>query len=148
MSVLKIIVDNDPILRRKSKAVEKITKRLQILVKDMLETMYQAEGVGLAAPQIGINERLIVVDVGDGPVVLFNPKIMQQEGTQRDLEGCLSLPGKNEYVTRADKVVVAGIDLSGRKVTYEGSGLLARAFQHEIDHLEGILFIDHLEKEQ
>ena len=111
---------------------------------DMLETMYQANGVGLAAPQVGVSERMVVIDVGDGPLILINPEITKMEGENRDVEGCLSLPGRNEYITRADRVSVIAYDLNGKMINLTGEGLLARAFQHEIDHLNGILFIDYL----
>jgi peptide deformylase len=147
LAILKILTQEEPILRQKSKEISKITKRQRLLVKDMLETMYDANGVGLAAPQIGISDRLVVIDVGDGPLVLFNPQIILCEGNNRDVEGCLSLPGRNEYITRAEKTTVSYINIEGKKATITGSGLLARALQHEIDHLEGILFIDYLTKE-
>ena len=147
MAILKIRTQEDPVLRQKTKEIAKITKRQRLLAKDMLETMYDAKGVGLAAPQIGLSDRLVVIDVGDGPLVLFNPCVILCEGENRDVEGCLSLPGRNEYITRADKTTVSYINLEGKKATITGSGLLARALQHEIDHLEGILFIDYLTKE-
>jgi peptide deformylase len=144
MAVLKIVINGDPILRRKAQTVEKITKRLRNLAKDMLDTLYEANGCGLAAPQVGVSERLVVIDVGKGPIVLINPEIVAREGQARDSEGCLSIPGRNEYITRAQKVRVNFLDLHGKTVTMEGEDLLARAFQHEIDHLHGILFIDYL----
>lgn len=147
MALLKILTEEDPILRRRSKEIAKITNRLRSLIKDMLETMYDAKGVGLAAPQVGVLERLIVIDVGNGPIALINPKIVSREGKVKDVEGCLSIPGRNEYITRAEKVSVTGISPAGKKVSIEGTDLLARAFQHEIDHLDGILFIDYLTKE-
>lgn len=148
MAVLKIVTEGDPVLRQKAKEIPKITKKLRVLIKDMLDTMYDAKGVGLAAPQVGVSERLIVIDVGDGPIVLFNPVITSREGDEKDVEGCLSVPGRNEYIIRAHRVTVTGMDEDGRKVNLEGTGLLARAFQHEIDHLNGVLFIDYLLKEQ
>lgn len=144
MAIMKILTEENPVLRQKSKEITKITKRLKVLAKNMLDTMYDAPGAGLAAPQVGVLERLIVIDVGDGPIVLINPQIISAEGENRDVEGCLSIPGRNEYITRAQKVVVTGLDLNGKKVKLEGAGFLARAFQHEIDHLNGILFIDYL----
>lgn len=148
MAILKILTEGNPILRQKAKEVTKITKRQRILVRDMLETMYNANGVGLAAPQIGISDRLVVIDVGEGPIVLFNPEITLCEGENKDVEGCLSIPGRNEYIVRAQKVSVSYVNLEGKRVTVTGEGLLARAFQHEIDHLNGILFIDYLPKEK
>ncbi|NLC53910.1 MAG: peptide deformylase [Firmicutes bacterium] len=142
--VLPIITEPNPLLRQKAKPVKKITKRIKKLAQNMLETMYAADGVGLAGPQVGVVERIIVIDVGEGPIILINPEIVSAVGQARDVEGCLSVPGRNGYVTRADKVKVAGVNLEGRQVELVGEGLLARAFQHEIDHLEGILFIDYL----
>lgn len=148
MAILKILTEGTPILRQKAKEVTKITKRQRILVRDMLETMYNANGVGLAAPQIGVSDRLVVIDVGEGPIVLFNPEITLCEGENKDVEGCLSIPGRNEYIVRAQKVSVSYVNLEGKRVTVTGEGLLARALQHEIDHLDGILFIDYLPKEK
>lgn len=147
MAVLKIRYEDDPVLRKKSKEITKVTKRLRALAKDMLDTMYRAKGVGLAAPQVGILERLVVIDVGQGPLVLFNPKILSRFGEERDVEGCLSIPGRSEYITRAAKVNVEALNSEGKRFTIEGEGLLARALQHEIDHLDGILFIDYLTKD-
>lgn len=145
MAILPIRREGDPVLRQKAKAVEKVTKKLKKLIRDMAETMYNANGVGLAAPQVGISERIIVVDTGEGLMALINPEISESEGNQKDVEGCLSLPGVNAYICRAQRVVVKGLDENGKPVRYEGNGLLARAFQHEIDHLEGVLFIDYLD---
>lgn len=144
MAILSILKEGDPVLREKSLPVKKITKKHQKLIKDMVQTMHEANGVGLAAPQVGVLEQIIVIDTGDGPFVLFNPEIVSHEGCERDVEGCLSVPGLNGYVTRAAKVVVNGLNHEGKPVRYEGTGLLARAFQHEIDHLNGVLFIDYL----
>jgi peptide deformylase len=116
------------------------------LASDMLQTMYDADGVGLAAPQVGITERLIVVDIGKGPLILVNPRVVSCEGTAIDVEGCLSLPGRREYVTRYQKISVAGINLDNKRISLNTTDLLARVIQHEIDHLDGILFIDHLKK--
>jgi peptide deformylase len=144
VATLKIVTLGDPILRRKAQPVAKITKRLRNLAKDMLDTLYKENGAGLAAPQIGVSERLVVIDVGKGPLVLFNPEILAREGQVRDSEGCLSIPGRSEYITRAQKVRVKFTDLHGQTLTMEGEDLLARAFQHEIDHLDGVLYIDYL----
>jgi peptide deformylase len=144
VATLKIVTLGDPILRRKAQPVAKITKRLRNLAKDMLDTLYKENGAGLAAPQIGVSERLVVIDVGKGPLVLFNPEILAREGQARDSEGCLSIPGRSEYITRAQKVRVKFTDLHGQTLTMEGEDLLARAFQHEIDHLDGVLYIDYL----
>ncbi len=144
MALIKIYTGEDPVLRRKAQNITKITKKFKVLAKDMLDTMYNANGVGLAAPQVGFSERMVVIDVGTGPIVLINPEIIKSEGENRDVEGCLSLPGRNEYVTRAERVSVTALDLNGKKINLTGEGLLARAFQHEIDHLNGVLFIDYL----
>lgn len=144
MALLKIHTGEDPVLRKKARSITKISKKLRTLAKDMLETMYHANGVGLAAPQVGISERMVVIDVGSGPLILINPEITKKEGENRDVEGCLSLPGRSEYVTRAERVWVTALDLNGKQINLTGEGLLARAFQHEIDHLNGILFIDYL----
>lgn len=145
--ILPIVTEPNPLLRQKAQPVKKITKRIKKLAQNMLETMYAADGVGLAGPQVGVGERIIVVDVGDGPLTLVNPEIVSTAGQARDVEGCLSIPGRNGYVTRAARVKVAGLNLDGRKVELEGEGLLARALQHEIDHLDGVLFIDYLPPE-
>ncbi|MGE5530379.1 MAG: peptide deformylase [Patescibacteria group bacterium] len=148
MAVLQIVTEGHPVLRRKAKPVGKLTKRLAKLARDMIETMYEAKGVGLAAPQVDVPERLIVVDVGQGLVVLFNPAIARAEGSERDVEACLSIPGRSGYVTRAARVVVEGMNRQGRLERVEASGYFARALQHEIDHLDGILFIDRLDPDQ
>ncbi|MCL6591937.1 MAG: peptide deformylase [Firmicutes bacterium] len=146
MAILKILIDDNPILRRKAQEAPKPNKRLRKLASDMLETMYEADGVGLAAPQIGVSERLIVVDIGQGPLILLNPRILSHEGTAIDDEGCLSLPGRRGYVTRFQTISVTGINLNNRKVSLTATDLLARVIQHEIDHLDGILFIDYAKK--
>jgi peptide deformylase len=120
-----------------------VTKEILVLADNMLETMYAAEGVGLAAPQVGVPVRLIVVDVGEGPMVLFNPRVVASMGEAVAREGCLSIPGVTGEVTRADRVIVEALSPNGSGVRrVEGEGLLARALQHEIDHLDGVLFID------
>ncbi|NLW55757.1 MAG: peptide deformylase [Firmicutes bacterium] len=146
--ILPLITVPDPILRQKARPVKKVSKRIRTLAQNMLETMYDAEGVGLAAPQVGVAERVIVIDVGQGPLVLINPKLVSKSGQERDVEGCLSIPGRRAYVTRAAKVKVTGLNLEGKKIELEGEGILARALQHEIEHLDGILFIDHLAEER
>lgn len=146
MTVLRIVVEGEEVLRQKAQKVKRVTKRLQRLLDDMLETMHHADGVGLAAPQVGQSLRAIVVDVGQGPLQLINPEIVAAGGQQTDLEGCLSIPGRVGYVTRAAEVVVTGLDRSGQPARIEGTGLLARALQHEIDHLDGILFVDRADE--
>jgi peptide deformylase len=148
LAVLEIVTYESSILRKKAREVIKISRRLRDLAKNMLETMHSAKGLGLAAPQVGVLERLIVIDVGDGPVVLFNPRIISKEGDERDIEGCLSIPGRNEYINRAKKVTVSGMNLEGKSIKLVAADLLARALQHEIDHLDGILFIDYVSKEK
>ncbi|NPV52845.1 MAG: peptide deformylase [Firmicutes bacterium] len=140
--VLPIRKKGDPILRRVALPVEKITREMNALIDNMLETMYAADGVGLAAPQVGVGCRAIVVDVGQGPVTLFNPHIVEASGSVTEREGCLSIPGVFGMVPRAEKVVVTGLDRRGEERSIEASGLFSRALQHEIDHLDGILFID------
>lgn len=142
MALRNIRLEDDEILRKKSRKIESVNDRIKTLIEDMKETMYSANGVGLAAPQVGILKRLIVVDVGEGPIVLINPEIIEEKGSETDFEGCLSLPGKEGSVERPSYVKVKGINEDGKEVIYSGEGLLARAFCHEIDHLDGILFID------
>lgn len=147
MAIRLIRKDDDPVLRKKSRKVEQFDERLHQLLDDMAETMYDADGVGLAAPQIGILKRVIVVDVGDELIELVNPEILESRGKQRGQEGCLSIPGLYEDVTRPQWVKVKAQDRYGREFIIEGEDLLARAFCHEIDHLEGILFTDRLNEE-
>lgn len=144
MSIRLIVKEPDPVLREVAKEVSKFNTNLKKLLKDMAETMYDAEGVGLAAPQVGISKRVIVVDVRDenGLVEMVNPVIVEQSGEQIGPEGCLSIPNLNGEVQRADRIVVTGKNSDGEAITIEASGFFARAFQHEIDHLNGILFTD------
>ncbi len=142
MALRNIVKEGDDILRKTCRPVGEITERIQTLVDDMIETMNDAGGVGLAAPQVGVLRRLFVVDIGDGPMVLINPEIVEMKGEQTGEEGCLSLPGKAGTVTRANYVKIKGLDREGNEVEYEGTELLARAFQHENDHLDGILYVD------
>lgn len=148
MAIQPIREFEDPVLRKKALPVEQITRRTQRIIKDMIETLHDAEGAGLAAPQIGLSERIIVVDVGDGPIALINPELLEAEGSQRDVEGCLSFPGVSGYVTRKDRIVVEGLNENGKVLRVEAKGFLARAFQHEIDHLDGKLFIDYLPQDK
>lgn len=144
MAVLEIRKEGDPVLRKKARPVDSVTRRVQKLIRDMFETMYAAEGVGLAANQVGVTERIIVVDAGHGAVAFVNPRILEASGLQRDVEGCLSFPGVSGYVTRKGRVVVEGLNEFGRPSRIEASGFFARALQHEMDHLDGILFVDHM----
>ncbi|MGH4141051.1 peptide deformylase [Clostridium sp.] len=132
----------DDVLRKRSKYVDKVDKRTLQLLDDMAETMYKKNGVGLAAPQVGILKRVIVVDIGDGLMKLINPEIVERDGNQQDTEGCLSIPGITGEVNRPYKVKLKAINEIGKDVEIEAIGLLARAFCHEIDHLDGVLFID------
>lgn len=147
MAIRNIRKDEDPILRRKSRAVDKFDDKLKDLVDDMIETMYQADGIGLAAPQVGVLKRIIVIDLYDdqGARVYINPEIIEQSGEQFEVEGCLSLPGLNGRVHRPKQVTVRYQDILGNEQTATGQDLLARAFCHEIDHLNGILFTDMAE---
>lgn len=144
--VRKIRTVGDPVLRKKAWPVRHINRSLETLIDDMLETMYMAEGVGLAAPQVGVSKRIIVIDVGEGPVELINPEIITTEGEGLGTEGCLSVPGKAGEVPRASRLRVSGLNREGKRVWYEAEGLFARVLQHEIDHLDGVLFIDRAER--
>lgn len=144
MALRNIRTYGDEVLRKKSRKVEEINDRIHTLIKDMFDTMYSADGVGLAAPQVGILKRVIVIDVGDGPVALINPEIISGEGEQIDEEGCLSIPGKGGSVLRPYKVKVKALNEKGEEVMVEGEELFARALCHEIDHLEGVLFVDKI----
>lgn len=144
MAKLPIVTIGDPVLEQKAVEVPKITKRITKLIDDMLETMYEANGIGLAAPQIGVSQRIIVLDVGEGPVVLVNPVIASATGEDIDVEGCLSIPERWVYVKRASQVVITGLNEKGKAVRLEADGYFARALQHEIDHLEGVLMLDRM----
>lgn len=148
MAIRIIVQDPDPVLREKSKPVTKFNANLHKLLDDMAETMYDANGVGLAAPQIGILKRVIVIDTGDenGLIEMVNPEIIERDGEQIGPEGCLSIQGINGDVRRAMKVKVRGQDRNGAEFTMEAEGFLARAFQHEVDHLNGVLFTDLAER--
>ncbi|MDY3816178.1 MAG: peptide deformylase [Candidatus Limiplasma sp.] len=150
MAIRKIVELGDEKLRKHAKPVEKFDLRLRILLKDMADTMYKASGVGLAAPQVGILRRAVVVDVGDEESRLFelvNPEIIAFEGEQEGPEGCLSIPGRSGIVKRPNKVTVRAQDSRGNPMEITAEGFLARAFCHEIDHLDGILYIDKMERE-
>ena len=142
MSVLDIRKAGDPVLKKTARPVPKITKQIRTLIDNMVETMNEAEGVGLAAPQVGVSLRVVVLDVGGGVIELVNPEIVESEGCQLAVEGCLSVPGMYGDVERFSCVTVTGLDRNNEPVTLRGDGLLARALQHEIDHLEGVLFIE------
>ncbi|MFI3171484.1 MAG: peptide deformylase [Eubacteriales bacterium] len=147
MAVRKIREIGEAVLNKPSKKIEEMTERIHILIEDMLDTMYESMGVGLAAPQVGILKKVVVIDIGDGPIVLINPEIIEQDGEQVGDEGCLSVPGKSGQVTRPNYVKVRALDEEMKEQILEGEGLLARAFCHEIDHLEGKLYVDLVEGE-
>ena len=142
MALREIRVMGDEVLNKTCKEVTKMTLRTKLLIHDMLDTMYDAGGVGLAAPQVGILKRIVVIDIGEGPIVLVNPEIVEESGEQTGEEGCLSLPGKYGIVTRPNHVKVRFQDENMDTVEMEGEGLLARAFCHEIDHLEGKMYME------
>jgi peptide deformylase len=144
MVLLDILTSQNPLLRKISRPVTKVTKEIKQLVADMEETMKSAPGVGLAAPQVGEQLRVIIADVGEGLNVLINPKIIKKSGTQTFVEGCLSLPGIEAPIERASNVTVKAMNLKGKQVQVEACGLLATVFQHEIDHLDGKLFVDRV----
>lgn len=146
MAIYEVVQIGDEILRAKAQDVRRFDDRLGKLLDDMAETMYNAEGVGLAAPQIGISKKVVVIDVGEGLIELVNPKILESKGKQRGEEGCLSLKGKFGIVTRAYWVKVEAQDRHGNLFQIDGEEFLARALQHEIDHLDGILYCDLAEE--
>ena len=147
MALRTIRVEGDPVLTKISRPVDKMTPRIHDLITDMLDTMYEAMGVGLAAPQVGILKRVVVIDVGDGPIILINPEIIEKSGEQTGDEGCLSVPGMSGQVTRPDYVKVKALNEDMEEVVYEGEGPLARAFCHELDHLDGHMYTELVEGE-
>lgn len=149
MATRQIRFEDDEILRKKSKQVEKITPMIKMLLDDMSETMYEADGCGLAAPQVGILKRIVTIDVGDdnGLIELINPVIVEQDGEQIKAEACLSVPGRHGLVKRPEKVKVKALNREGEEFEIEGEGLLSIALCHEIDHLDGILYIDKVIEE-
>ena len=142
MAIRKIVKYGDSVLTKKCRPVQKIDGRITMLLDDMIDTLHEAEGVGLAAPQVGVLRRVVVIDLGVGVIELINPEIISTEGEQTDAEGCLSYPGKYGLVTRPNKATVRALNRDGETVEYSGEGLLARAFCHELDHLDGKMFID------
>ena len=147
MALRKIRTEGDPVLTKVSRPVTEMTPKLRTLIFDMLDTMYEEMGVGLAAPQVGILKRVVTIDVGDGPMVLINPEILETSGEQTGDEGCLSVPGMAGQVTRPNYVKVKSLDENMEEVVYEGTELLARAFCHEIDHLDGKMYTELVEGE-
>ena len=140
MAIRKIRLEGDAVLGKKCRPVEKMTDKIHVLVDDMLETLYESNGVGLAAPQVGILKRVVVIDVGDGPLVMINPQLIESQGEQTGDEGCLSVPGVAGQVTRPNYVRVQALDEEMQEIEIEATELLARACCHEIDHLDGIMY--------
>ncbi len=147
MALREIRVQGDPVLTKVCKPITEVTERVQDLIDDMIETMYEANGVGLAAPQVGVLKRIAVIDVGEGPIVLINPTITFTDGEQTGQEGCLSVPGKAGQVTRPNFVRVSFFDEDMKECEIEGTELLARALCHEIDHLDGHVYVEKVEGE-
>ncbi len=148
MAIRKIREMGDPVLGKRCKEVKEVTPRIKELIEDMFETMYEAYGAGLAASQVGILKRIVVIDdTGENPLVMINPRILEMSGSQTGHEGCLSLPGKTGIVTRPDYVKAVAFDENMQEYEVEGTGLLARAICHELDHLDGHLYVEKVEGE-
>jgi peptide deformylase len=147
MAIRQIRYSGDPILRKNSREVTEINDRIKILLEDMVDTMYKYDGVGLAAPQVGVLRKVVVIDIGEGIIKLINPEIIEAHGESIDIEGCLSVPNRVGTVKRPETVKVKYLDEQGEEKIMEGTGLLAKALCHEIDHLHGILFIDNMIQE-
>jgi len=150
MAIRNIRTYGDSCLAKECKPVKEMNQKLAVLIEDMLDTMYEANGVGLAAPQVGILKQVVVIDIseeGDCPIILINPEIIETDGSQTGDEGCLSVPGKAGTVTRPNYVKVKALNENMEEVIYEGTELLARAFCHEIDHLHGVLYVSKVEGE-
>ena len=142
MALREVRIQGDPILEKPCRPVTEVTERIQTLIDDMLETMYEHDGVGLAAPQVGVLKRIVVIDVGEGPIVMINPEILETSGEQTGAEGCLSLPGKYGTVTRPNYVKAKYFDENMDEYEIEGEELLARAICHELDHLDGHMYTE------
>ena len=145
MALRTIRLQGDPVLEKKCKEIKEITPKIEELIDDMLETMYEANGVGLAAPQVGVLKRLVVIDIGEGPVIMINPEILETSGEQTGDEGCLSLPGKAGCVTRPNYVKARAFDENMEEYIIEGEELMARAICHELDHLDGHMYTEKVE---
>lgn len=145
MALRTIRIQGDPVLEKTCREVTEITPKIADLIEDMLETMYEANGVGLAAPQVGILKRLVVIDIGEGPIVMINPVILEASGEQTGDEGCLSLPGKAGCVTRPNYVKARAFDENMEEYEIEGTELMARAICHELDHLDGHMYTEKVE---
>ena len=148
MAIFSIRVFGDPVLRQRAAEIEEIDAKIVRLSEEMIETMYAAPGVGLAAPQVGIERRIFVYDVGEGPMTVINPEIVESRGEWEYEEGCLSVPDLHWLIVRPKEVHLVGHDLQGNEISIEGDELLGRVFQHELDHLDGILLLERLEKDQ
>ena len=149
MALRNIRTVGDEVLRKRAKEVKLFNQKLEVLIEDMVDTMYESNGVGLAAPQVGVLKRVFVIDVGEGVEVFINPEIIEvSEDTQKDIEGCLSIPGERGYVIRPQRVKVKALTLEGKERLVEAEGLFARAICHENDHLNGQLYIDIMEDEE
>ena len=147
MAIRNIRTLGDEVLKKKCKEVKEVNERILELIDDMLDTMYEADGVGLAAPQVGVLKRIVVIDIGDGPIIMINPTIVETSGEQTGVEGCLSVPGKHGTVTRPNYAKVVFYDTDMEQYELEGTELLARAICHECDHLDGNLYVDKVEGE-
>lgn len=145
MALRTIRIQGDPVLEKKCKEITEITPKIEELIEDMLDTMYEANGVGLAAPQVGILKRVVVIDIGEGPVIMINPEILETSGEQTGDEGCLSLPGKAGQVTRPNYVKARAFDENMEEYIIEGEELMARAICHELDHLDGHMYTEKVE---
>ena len=145
MALREVRTVGDECLTKQCRPVEKMTERLETLIEDMFDTMYDANGVGLAAPQVGVLRRIFVIDVGEGPIVMINPEVLEVSGEQSGEEGCLSLPGKSGVVTRPNYAKLKGLDQNMNEIIVEGEGLLARALLHENDHLDGHMYMEKVE---
>ncbi len=146
--LLEIRTVGDPVLNQRAAEIANVDGSLDRLIEDMIETMHAAPGVGLAAPQVGVSKRLFVYDIGDGPEAVINPEIVESSGVFRYEEGCLSVPGYYWEIERPDRVLLRGVSRAGERVEIEGSELLGRVFQHELDHLDGVLLIERLDPDE
>lgn len=147
MAIRNIRTIGDEVLNKRCKEVKEVNERIEELIEDMLDTMYEADGVGLAAPQVGVLKRIVTIDIGDGPIIMINPEVVETSGEQTGVEGCLSVPGKHGTVTRPNYAKVVFYDENMEKCELEGTELLARAICHECDHLDGNLYVDKVEGE-
>ena len=145
MAIRTIRIQGDPVLEKRCKEITEVTPKIEELINDMLDTMYEANGVGLAAPQVGILKRVVVIDIGEGPVIMINPEILETSGEQTGDEGCLSLPGKAGQVTRPNYVKARAFDENMEEYIIEGEELMARAICHELDHLDGHMYTEKVE---